>query len=386
MGITRGLVRIVFTKNRSAGVPDSHAKSNVIERKRWNSVRSYLCGDEYNSVLAEEDSASVKSSGVTVTQFNSNLEEEDSGSVRSSEATVTQPLPADLAAKDGVQGDEEAKEDIQVQKHDSSVSKIMHEDQAAITIQSAFRGFLVRCKSEGNRSKGGEEETVNGVESPNRESLGTSIEVQTGNSVEIPSAQEERMAVHNRTYKKARTQVTKLKEDWDDSTVSSNISKMRIQNRLEATTRRERALAYAFSQQLRICSKKRQAKSDGTEPDMGWSWLERWMATRLPESSSVESRINMQMEPSKCKQKFMISKKLFDVAVEEKESCGSNEVSVSFDSFSVGAAKGKDGLEPSYRFKATRTVSRRKSAPDCQYARGHVKVDIILTKLIVIAT
>lgn len=71
--------------------------------------------------------------------------------------------------------------------------------------------FQVRCKSEGNRSKGGEEETVNGVESPNRESLGTSIEVQTGNSVEIPSAQEERMAVHNRTYKKARTQVTKLK-------------------------------------------------------------------------------------------------------------------------------------------------------------------------------
>lgn len=41
-----------------------------------------------------------------------------------------------------------------------------------------------------------------------------------------------------------------LQEEWDDSTVSSNISKMRIQNRLEATTRRERALAYAFSQQV----------------------------------------------------------------------------------------------------------------------------------------
>lgn len=34
--------------------------------------------------------------------------------------------------------------------------------------------------------------------------------------------------------------------------MSSNISKMRIQNRLEATTRRERALAYAFSQQVHM--------------------------------------------------------------------------------------------------------------------------------------
>lgn len=45
----------------------------------------------------------------------------------------------------------------------------------------------------------------------------------------------------------------RVKEEWDDSTVSSNVSRMRIQNRIEATTRRERALAYAFSQQVRTC-------------------------------------------------------------------------------------------------------------------------------------
>jgi len=39
-------------------------------------------------------------------------------------------------------------------------------------------------------------------------------------------------------------------EEWDDSTVSSNVSRMRIQSRIAATTRRERALAYAFSQQV----------------------------------------------------------------------------------------------------------------------------------------
>ncbi|KAF3443352.1 hypothetical protein FNV43_RR13034 [Rhamnella rubrinervis] len=367
MGITGGLVRIVFTKNRSAGAPESNAKSNIMERKRWNSVRSYLCGDEFNSVPVEEDSASVKSFGATVTQFNSVIEEEDSRSVRSSEATVTQAI----AAEEGIQG-EETKEDIQMQKLDSD-SKFMHEEQAARIIQSAFRGFLVRCRSEGTRSKGGNEDILAVAESPNRESLGTSIQVQNGNSAEFFSVQDETTAVHHRTQKKARTQV--VKEDWDDSTVSSNISKMRIQNRLEATTRRERALAYAFSQQLRICSNKRLAKSDGTEPDMGWSWLERWMATRLPESSLVETRINL--EPSKCKQSFIISKKLSDVSVEEKESCGSNEVPVSFDSFPVRAAKQKDGKPTGYRLKAARSMSMRKTAASYQRKKGYTRLDRI---------
>lgn len=41
-----------------------------------------------------------------------------------------------------------------------------------------------------------------------------------------------------------------LQEEWDDSTLSSDTLRVRIQNRLEASTRRERALAYAFSQQV----------------------------------------------------------------------------------------------------------------------------------------
>lgn len=43
-----------------------------------------------------------------------------------------------------------------------------------------------------------------------------------------------------------------VQDDWDDSTVSSKVLKMRIQNRMEATTRRERALAYAFAQQVEL--------------------------------------------------------------------------------------------------------------------------------------
>ncbi|WRX11234.1 hypothetical protein QQP08_003721 [Theobroma cacao] len=164
-------------------------------------------------------------------------------------------------------------------------------------------------------------------------------------------------------------------EDWDDSTVSSNISKMRIQNKLAAMTRRERALAYAFSQQLRICSKKKQAKLEGMEENMSWSWLERWMATRVPESSLVENNWSKQFEPMDSNGKFVVRKRIIDVAGEEKESCGSNEVSVHLETLSVTTPKENDGNSPSKnRLNATRSISRRKTGPSYQLSKKSGKV------------
>jgi hypothetical protein len=94
-------------------------RSNVVEKKRWSSVRAYLCGDEFNSVVAEEDSASI----------------------RSSEATVTQPILEDLTDKVDIQS-EETKEDISEEKQDSTLD-FLCEEYAATIIQTAFRGFLV---------------------------------------------------------------------------------------------------------------------------------------------------------------------------------------------------------------------------------------------------
>jgi hypothetical protein len=109
---------------------------------------------------------------------------------------------------------------------------------------------------------------------------------------------------------------------------------------------------------------------------MGWSWLERWMATRLPESSSVENQIKKQLEPIDSSQKFMFRERFFDAVGEEKESCGSNEVSVQFDSFSAAEAKNDDGLKPNKnRLKATRSVSRRKTVPSYPCTREYAKVE-----------
>ncbi|KAJ6319483.1 hypothetical protein OIU76_005133 [Salix suchowensis] len=255
-------------------------------------------------------------------------------------------------------------------KHNST-STLFRQEDAAITIQSAFRDFLTRHKREETKSEEDGQGLALGTESPSRDSLGTSIEVQTGNSVGVLSVKEENVSAHHRVQKRARTQVFRLKEDWDDSTVISNISTKRIQNRLEATNRRERALAYAFSQQLRICSKKKQTKSDGTQPSMSWSWLERWMATRVPECS-VESCTGKQLEPVNNNYTFDFGERFSDVAVEEKESCGSNEVSVQFDSLSI-ASNNKDGFKHT-KSRLTRTISRRKTAPSYQCPTDQAKV------------
>ncbi|XP_057441717.1 protein IQ-DOMAIN 33 isoform X1 [Lotus japonicus] len=353
MGFTRVLVRSVFSKNRALGSHESKVRRNSAENRRWVSVRSYLCGDEFNSVLAVEDSASVNSSEITITQ-------------------------GDLSSDKGDTGSEETVENV-TQKLENSNSKSLNEEEAAFIIQSAYREFLLRRKNEETiRSKTGEEELNLATKSPDRNSMATSIEVQTGNSIEVFSVEGEKMSIYHSIQRRTSTKVIKQKEDWDDSTVSSYVSKKRMQSRMEASTRRERALAYAFSQQLRICSKRKPTKHNDMEPNMSWSWLERWMATRVPETSSVESHAVQEYDPFQSNDKFTIKARFLDVAGEEKESCGSNEVPFHFDSYSIKSQEEKVSFKPtttkSTNFKARRTVSRRKTVPSYQFHEEQQKV------------
>ncbi|TKY56955.1 IQ-DOMAIN 1 [Spatholobus suberectus] len=353
MGFTGELVRSVFSKNRSDGSHDSKVRRNSAENRRWLSVRSYLCGDEFNSVLADKDSDSVECSGVT----------------------VTQSVQEDLNDK----GDTESEETVEnvTQKRPNSKSKSLNEEEAAILIQSGFRGFLLKRQNGEVRSKTGKDKFNLVTESPDRKSMGTSVEVQTANSTEVFSVEGEKMGICHRLPRRTRTQVIKQKEDWDDSTVSSYVSKMRMQNRMEASTRRERALAYAFSQQLRICPKRKSTKHNSMESNMSWSWLERWMATRLPETSSVESHAMKQYDPSNSNQKFTIMTRFLDAAGEEKESCGSNEVPLRFDNYSINSQEEKVSFKPhtaKTNFKARRTVSRRKTVPSYQFHEEQPKI------------
>ena len=98
-----------------------------------------------------------------------------------------------------------------------------------------------------------------------------------------------------------------------------------------------------------------------SEANMSWSWLERWMATRQHDTSFGD--ISKQFEQLNGNQKLMVkSRVISDLAGEEKESCGSNEVSIHFDTVSLSSKTAeKLYYKPARnRLKAT-NVARRKS-------------------------
>nr|CAD1831382.1 unnamed protein product [Ananas comosus var. bracteatus] len=371
MGLGGGLVRRVFSKSRASadGRSDSNERSCVEHKNRWSSVRHYLCGDEFNSDHEEDEIASSKSS----------------------EATVLQPA-AEASADDGEESIHQAikseeHEETSTEEENSSLSATTstrtttkssrEEEDAAILIQSAFKGFMARRQLK-EMKKLGERDESGGTGNPDSASVASSTEVQVGGSVDTLGFSEESVEMQQKVQQRARPQVFRVKEEWDDSTVSCNELKLRIQNRLEATNRRERALAYAFSQQLRTCNtKKRSTRSDQTEPNIGWSWLERWMATRPPESSSAEDCLSKHFDTISIEKRSILIKKRFDVAIEERESCGSNDVCVSFDGSSISTPyqTPRGGYRHvKNRLKATRSVSRRKTAFDYRSATRSRKV------------
>lgn len=77
-------------------------------------------------------------------------------------------------------------------------------------------------------------------------------------------------------------------EEWDNSPATPEQLQAKAQYRQVAAMKRERALAYAFSEQLRRCAPKQSSiviDCKGDKSHWGWKWLERWMAARPWESS-----------------------------------------------------------------------------------------------------
>ncbi|XP_062233051.1 protein IQ-DOMAIN 33-like [Phragmites australis] len=343
MGLAGGIVRRVFSKNpcSSAGGRGHSEKGSADHRRRWSSLRLYLCGEEMNAGQEEEDDETV--------------------SVRSFETFVMQQQPHIPVA----QPSEVHNANYPGEPEDQGIpSEPSHawagKEEAATLIQSALRGFMARRQLQESRKRK-ERDGADEPRSPTSASVAASLEVEVAESLSNLRLSEDSASVQQRASQKSRPPpVFRVKEDWDDSTVSSNVSRMRIQSRIEATTRRERALAYAFSQQLRSCggTKKRSARPDQAEFNMGWSWLERWMATRQAEPADDCMSRNADTGSATAGRRVVVVRRRNDLAVEEKESCGSNDASVvSFDGSSFGSHKpGRS------RLKGARNLPRRKVA------------------------
>lgn len=174
------------------------------------------------------------------------------------------------------------------------------EEAAAIKIQTAFRGYLakralralrglVRLKSlvEGSTVKRQTTNTLKCMQSLSR------VQSQI-NSRRIRMAEENQALQRQLLQKRAKElESIQMGDDWNDSLQSKEQVEAKLMGKYEAAMRRERALAYSFSHQQPW---KKTAKSsnllfmDPTNPQWGWSWLERYMAARPWETRSTSER------------------------------------------------------------------------------------------------
>ncbi|KAJ4902134.1 IQ-domain 33 [Raphanus sativus] len=217
-------------------------------------------------------------------------DDEDSVSVTSSEVKVTQPLQDKISkvVKEDADNKSEATETHIPKRHlTSPISKLFLKEDAAIIIQSAFRSYLAKREVEKTFAK---EECFSG----GKVSMGTSLKVQTRNSVKAPFIRTKLVSPTRRTLQKNKTQVV-----------------MRIK----------------VSKHLMICSKKKQIdRSTEDEYNNGWSWLERWMATRVPDRIPLEPRTNIQGDVQRLARK----NRSFSIAWR----CASNDLPLQFESIS----------------------------------------------------
>ncbi|XP_076917231.1 protein IQ-DOMAIN 2-like [Bidens hawaiensis] len=183
------------------------------------------------------------------------------------------------------------------------------EEAASIRIQTAFRGYLARRAV---RALRGLVRLKTLIEGPtgNRQTTTTLKCMQNLSRVQCQinsrriRMSEENQAFHRQLLQKQakELEISQMGEEWNDSLQSKEQIEAKLLSKYEATMRRERAMAYSFSHQQQWKKSTRTTNllfMDPTNPQWGWSWLERYMAGRPWETHgeknqpSVKDNINI---------------------------------------------------------------------------------------------
>ncbi|KAH9299387.1 hypothetical protein KI387_031069, partial [Taxus chinensis] len=291
-----------FSKDRS-GVKKE--QPNKIKNP-WSADKSYSCGyDPDDDTDDRQDSKSNENTddGIPEGGFASVVV----NPARQSESTVANPTHEDseVGFSDTVvqldKFEELARDQGSVFRTKEEISI---EENATIVIQAAFRGFLGRrafraVKTALRFQDPADEQILKQQTTMDSRCMQALIKVQARIRARQVQMSKEGQAVQQQIQHKRQlhTYNSEFQEDWDHSLATVEDLQAKLQNKQDAAVRREKALAYASLQQLRICGQRKNQEVVGDcihpdqQPHLSWTWLERWMATRPSDNTQLEKDI-----------------------------------------------------------------------------------------------
>lgn len=178
-------------------------------------------------------------------------------------------------------------------------------ESAAICIQTSFRGFLARKALRALKGLVRLQALVRG-QAVRKQAAITLRCMQALVRVQARvRARRESMVMENHMMQqkfdhqlRLEAQSQNFEVGWCDSVGSVEEVQNKMRQRQEAATKRERAMSYAYYHQRRASSRTNSDQRVVSEPDktnLGWNWLERWMAAHpwenqiLPNQGRVDS-------------------------------------------------------------------------------------------------
>ncbi|KAL1202443.1 Protein IQ-DOMAIN 10 [Cardamine amara subsp. amara] len=194
----------------------------------------------------------------------------------------------------------------------SSASTTVTAEVAVIRIQKAFRAFMARKRLCSLKCARRFNSLIQGHTVKNQTSIALNVmhswcdiqsEIRARRLYMVTQGRLQHKRLENRL--KLEIKLHELEVEWCGGSETMEEILAKIQQREEATVKRERAMAYAFSHQWRANATQYlgQASFNLGKESWGWSWKERWIAAR-PWEIRAQCQVSKPIKPARKPEKL----------------------------------------------------------------------------------